>query len=429
MRVFVESFGCSANQADGAVLKGCLAEAGYDIAESVSAADIIVYNTCAVKGPTEDRMIELSRRVSKNKKVIIAGCLPLINLERLKHEMKHDAIIGPAAGASIVEAVKTVSRGQKLIAIEENKDNKPSLALPRIQRSSVVSIIPISYGCLGSCTYCCVVFARGRLRSYSVDEIVCRVRDDLDKGFREFWLTSQDTACYGRDIGTDLPKLLDSICRIRRDFRVRVGMMTPNFALDILEETVKAFGNDRVFKFAHLPVQSGDNEILRRMRRSYIVDGFREITNRFQTEFPQLTLATDVICGFPGENTEAFQRTLRLIEEVKPDVVNVSRFFARPKTPAAGMQREFVSLAETKRRSRMVTSVVKRISLVRNEGWVGWKGEILVDEVGRMSGSWIGRNFAYKPVAVVSSECLLGKTLTVKIVQAFPTYLEGEIVE
>lgn len=428
MRIFLKSFGCSTNQADGAVLAGCLEREGYELVDSVSAADVVVYNTCAVKGPTESRMIEVSKRVPEGKKLIIAGCLPLINYERLMKEVKFDGLAGPAAGDRIVDVVRGVLGGEKFSALGGSLDHKPPLMLPRIQSSSVLSVVPISYGCLGSCAYCCVVHARGRLRSYTVPEIIERTTEDVHKGFREFWLTAQDTACYGKDVGTNLAELLEAVCEIDGDFRVRVGMMTPNLAIDMVEELIHAFRHPKVFKFLHLPVQSGDDCVLKRMRRLYSVDDFEKVVHRFTASFPELTLATDVICGFPGESREAFESTLDLLNEVKPDVVNVSKFFIRPKTLAVEMQKDFVSLPEIKVRSVEAGVLAKKLAYERNKSWFGWKGEVFIDEVGKISGSWVGRNFAYKPVIVKSADSLLGKTLTVRIVEAFPTYLRGEIV-
>ena len=429
MRVLVKSFGCSTNLAGGAVLEGCLARAGYELVGSVSSADVIVLNTCAVKGPTENRMIEISKRVARKKRLIVAGCLPLINFGRLQKEVSFSGVAGPAAGEGIVEIVKRVSIGEKVIALEEALNGFPKLDLPRVQSSPVTSIVPVSYGCLGSCAYCCVVFARGRLRSCNIQDIVERVREDSDSGLREFWITSQDTACYGKDKGTSLAALLRALFSIDGKFRVRVGMMTPNHTLDILEELVQEFQDERIFKFIHLPVQSGDDDVLKLMRRFYCVNDFKRVVEAFRTRFPGMTLATDVICGFPGEGEEAFQRTLQLIKEVRPDVVNVSKFFARPKTAAAKMQKDFLPSSEIKRRSIMASALAKKLSLENNQRWVGWTGEILIDEVGKVPGSWVGRNFAYKPVVVKSASKLIGRFMPVRIIRAFPTYLEGDIIE
>jgi MiaB-like tRNA modifying enzyme len=429
MQVFIRSFGCSSNLADGEVLAGCLARAGYNLANSASSADVIIYNTCAVKGPTENRMIEILKRASSDKKVIVAGCLPLINFERLAKEVPADGITGPAVGDGIVNVVKSVLSGKKVVALEGAIEAKPSLNLPRLLLNPVVSIIPVSYGCLGSCAYCCVVFARGRVRSYGVHEIVEKAEEDLANGVREFWITSQDTGCYGRDIDTNLPELLRTICEIEGNFKIRVGMMTPNMTIDILDDLVKVFRSEKIFKFVHLPVQSGDDQTLKRMRRFYSRESFKKIVDAFRACFPDITLATDVICGFPGEGKKAFKKTLQLVESVKPDIVNVSKFFARPGTAAAEMRNDFVSSQEIRRRSNTVAKLASKVASERNMHWVGWTGAILVDEAGKVSDSWVGRNFAYKPIAVKTSENLLGTTLCVKVVKAFSTYLQAEIVE
>jgi len=426
-RVFIKSFGCSTNLADGEVMAGCLAEAGYVLVDGLVDADVVVYNTCAVKGPTENRMIDLLRRVPKDKKLVVVGCLPLINFERLRREVAFDGVAGPALGEKIVDVVRNVLKGGKVCALENADRAKPSLNLPRVRLNPVVGIIPISYGCLGSCAYCCVVFARGRLRSYTVDEITSRVRLDLANGVREFWLTSQDTACYGLDIGTSLSELLRAVCNADGDFKVRIGMMTPNMALKILDKLVEAYKSEKVFKFLHLPVQSGDNQVLARMRRFYTVEDFKQIVNAFRKAFPRITVATDVICGFPGETKEAFEKTLHLLEEIKPDIVNVSKFFARPRTPAAKMDGA-LPFSEVKERSTMLSRLASKIALEKNMEWVGWEGEILIDEPGTVPNSWVGRNFAYKPIVVNSTINLLGRAMRVRVLKSSPTHLEGKIL-
>jgi threonylcarbamoyladenosine tRNA methylthiotransferase CDKAL1 len=425
MRVFLKSYGCSANQADSEVLSGCLKKAGYKLACSASEADVVVVNTCAVKGPTENRVIDALRHAPKGKKLVVAGCLPLTSFERLCHEVQFDGVVGPAAGNDIVGVVDRVVAGEKVIALNASVNAKPSLCLPRLRSNPVISVVPANYGCLGSCAYCCVVFARGHLRSYELGEIIDRVREDLVTGAKEFWLTSQDLACYGREVGTNLAGLIEALVGVEGDFRIRVGMMTPSMVLDISEALIGAFRNEKVFKFVHLPVQSGDDGVLRRMRRCYTVQQFKTLVNAFRTAFPEVTLATDVICGFPGETQEAFENTLNLISEVKPDIVNVSKFFARPRTAAALMRNEFVELPEIKRRSTIASQLSKQTSMEKNQKWLNWIGEVLIDEKGKMPETWVGRNFAYKPIIVKSSQNLLGKKLNVRIVKAFSTYLSG----
>ncbi|MDH5450214.1 MAG: tRNA (N(6)-L-threonylcarbamoyladenosine(37)-C(2))-methylthiotransferase [Candidatus Bathyarchaeota archaeon] len=421
-QIYLKSFGCPTNLADGEFMVGCLSTVGYEIVENPEKATVIIYNTCAVKTPTENRMINILKKVPRNKKLIVTGCLPLINFERLKAEVEFNGVIGPSSGDRIIEVTRKVGSGEKVVILGNN--SKPSLELPRVRMNKVVSIVPINYGCLGACSYCCVQFARGQLRSYSIREIVERVNCDLNSGVREVWLTSQDTACYGKDIGTNLISLLDEICKIDEEFFVRVGMMNPNYALGMLDDLIQVFKDDRIFKFIHLPVQSGDNQVLKLMNRFYSVADFEKIVYQFRKEIPEITLATDVICGFPGEDDEAFNRSLKLVEGIRPDIVNISKFFPRPRS-TAGKSR--ISPQEVKKRSKRVAELCNRISFEKNKKWINLTVRVLIDEEGKRPASWIGRNFAYKPTVIKSNEPLFGRFLNTRIVKAFATYLEAEI--
>ncbi len=427
MQVFVRSFGCSANTADSEVLSGCLAAAGYTLTESEADADVVVYNSCAVKGPTENRIIDALKRIEPSKKVVVAGCLPLISFERLTREVHFDAAVGPAVGKDIVDVVRRVVNGETVLEFEDALTSMPGLDLPRKQTNPIISVIPINYGCLGSCSYCCVVHARGHLRSYEISEIVDRIKRDIGVGVKEFWITSQDTACYGKDIRTDLPALLKSITEVEGDFKIRLGMMTPSMVVPILDELIEAFHSDKIFKFVHLPIQSGDNDVLSQMRRFYTAENFKDIVGAFRNAFPQITLSTDVICGVPGEAPEAFEKTLSLISAVEPDIVNVSKFFARPKTAAYEMIVQALEKCEIKRRSAEAAKLAKQVALKRNQRWIGWTGEIVVDEKGKVPETCVGRNFAYKPVIVKCDAKSVGTKLHVRVVKAYGTYLLGVV--
>jgi threonylcarbamoyladenosine tRNA methylthiotransferase CDKAL1 len=426
-KIFIKNFGCSSNVADGEVLAGCLAQADFQIVASDTEADLLIYNTCAVKGPTENHLINEIKQAPKDKKIVVAGCLPKISFERMLREVHFDGAVGPAVGREIIDVVRRVFTGETVVNL--GTVEKPLLSLPRQPSNPVVSIVPINYGCLGSCAYCCVIQARGRLQSYSIQEIIQRIQTDISVGIKEFWITSQDTASYGRDLNTDLADLLFNIGILKGDFRTRVGMMTPNLVTDMQNRLICSFKSNKIFKFVHLPVQSGDDTVLQYMRRFYTAEEFRGIVDTFRATYPDLTLATDVIVGFPGETEEAFQNTLRLLEIVKPDVVNVSKFFARPNTLASKMTDGLVEKEETKRRSTIAAELTKRLSAERNLRWVGWTGEVLVDEKGKVEGTWVGRNFAYKPIVVKTHANLTGQTRQVRIIEAFATYLCGEIVE
>ncbi|MEJ2241964.1 MAG: tRNA (N(6)-L-threonylcarbamoyladenosine(37)-C(2))-methylthiotransferase [Candidatus Bathyarchaeota archaeon] len=422
-RIYVKNFGCSANLADGEFISGCLLQAGFNLVDKPQDAEILLYNTCAVKSPTENRIIDVLKKVSKDKLLVVTGCLPLVNFERLKNEVDFDAVTGPAPGVKIVDVMNQLDSGKRVISLASVLE--PSLYLPRIPTNKVISIVPINYGCLGGCSYCCVRYARGRLRSSSIKNVLERIKKDLTNGAKEVWLTSQDSACYGKDIGTNLSDLIYQICKIKEDFFIRIGMMNPNQTIEILDELVEAFKNEKVFKFLHLPVQSGDDNILRLMNRHYTTEDFKKIINTFRHEFPKLTVSTDVICGFPGESKDAFNHTKDLITEIEPDIVNVSKFFPRPRTPAAKL--EPISANEISRRSKEISNLTKKISFDKNKDWMKWEGKLLFDEKGKGK-TLMGRNFAYKTIVVEANETMLGKLVKIRINKVCPTYLKGVIV-
>lgn len=430
--IYVKNYGCTANRHDLEVMLAYLIKGGYEIIDVPELADVLLVNTCGVKTPTEDRVIFHLRSLSRLKKpIIIAGCLPKIDLPAIKKAVpNYSAIMDPYSVSKILLAVKKAEQNEKNNVFFSQKP-EIKLRLPKVRTNRLIEIIQIAEGCTGSCSFCCVKFARGRLFSYPKELIVSKAKKAVKNGVREIWITAQDTGAYGRDIGVNLIELLEEICRIEGKFFVRVGMMTPNHALEILDGLVNAYKNGKIFKFLHLPVQSGDDKVLKRMRRLYSVNDFKDIIGAFRASFPKATIATDVICGFPSETKEAFERTLRLIEDVQPDIVNVSKFFARPRTSAADMHEYFVNSQEIKRRSGIAAKLARKVAFERNQRWVGWTGEVLVDEVGKVPGSWVGRNFAYKPIVLKNSGSgdLIGKTFDVKVVEAFRTYLKGEIVE
>ncbi|MBX5326674.1 MAG: tRNA (N(6)-L-threonylcarbamoyladenosine(37)-C(2))-methylthiotransferase [Candidatus Bathyarchaeia archaeon] len=433
MKVFVQGFGCSSSIADAEVMAGCLRDAGFELVDCVEEADVVVYNTCGVKMPTENKMFHLLKAVPAEKRLVVAGCLPLINYPRLMRDARFDAVVGPAFGDRIVEVVKRVLNDEKVVFLNDSLRSKPRLNLPRARVNSIIGITPVAYGCVGECSYCCVKFARGALRSFRIDEIADYVEKSLKAGVKEFWFTGQDVAYYGQDIGVDFVDLLKHVCNVdaKENFWIRVGMMTPNGLKPFLESFTSFLsspeGKSHVFKFFHVPVQSGDDEVLKLMNRKYTIDDFRRVISTLKQTFPQATIATDVIVGFPGESEEAFEHTIQLVEKVKPDIVNVSKFFARPNTPAERMEKK-VDVAEIKRRSEEMAKIVRQIALQKNKAWVGWSGSVLIDEKGKNPNSWIGRNFAYKPIVIQCEDNLLGKTLNVHVVDAFQSHLKGEIV-
>jgi len=224
------------------------------------------------------------------------------------------------------------------------------------------------------------------------------------------------------DIGEDLSSLIDQVAQIPEDFRIRVGMMNPMFMPRIRDNLLKSFENTKVFRFLHIPVQSGSNVVLNDMKRGHTVETFKNVVSKFRTKFGSFTISTDIIIGYPSETQENFEETIELLKEITPDVVNISRYSRRPGTVAAEMPQ--IDVIEVKRRSKQATELINKISLENNKKWVGWKGDVLFDE--NLDGQIKGRNFAYKPI-FINEIAEIGQIYTVKVVDATIHSLIGEI--
>ncbi|MEM3587791.1 MAG: tRNA (N(6)-L-threonylcarbamoyladenosine(37)-C(2))-methylthiotransferase [Candidatus Jordarchaeaceae archaeon] len=425
--VHVLTYGCSMNQADTEIILGLLEKEGYSIAESDEQAEIIIINTCGVKEPTEKKILrEISRLSQLGKPFIICGCLPRINFEEVvRAGPNFAAILDTNSLFNIVDIVKRVKRGERgIINLEEKKGVK--LGNPRKLVNPVIAIIPIGEGCLGDCYYCCVKFARGKLLSYSPESILKEVETSLKMGCKEVWLTSQDTGAY-RWNGDRLPELLQKIVRLPFDFKVRIGMMNPKQTIPILDKLVDVYQNQKIYKFLHIPVQSGSNEILEAMNRGYTREQFTKIVETFKEGIPNITLSTDIIVGFPGETDEYFKESVNLIQEIKPDIVNISRFAPRPKTQAEKMENQIPGWI-IKERSRKLAKITQRIGEEKNKKWIGWKGKALISEKGAKEG-WIARNYAYKPILVQDPNLYLGEKIGVEITEAKQGYLIGKKIK
>lgn len=417
--IYVETYGCSANKFDSEIMIGILEKFGYTIS-GLKDADYLLINTCGVKQPTEEKIIHRLKQLSNiNKKIIVAGCLPKINLNRIRKTVPNfSAILDTNSIHKIDEIVKNIENGKSnIIYFSDKPEQKP--ILPKHSFNQVISIISISEGCLSSCSYCCTKFSRGSLISYKPSLIFEAVKHSINNGHKEIWITSQDNSCYGKDINTNLVELLNEICKIEGKYFIRIGMMNPSYLKDFLDDLIEIYKNEKIFKFLHLPVQSGSNKILKLMRRGYKVKDFLYCVKKFRKEIPKLTVSTDIIVGFPKENNSDFKKTIQLIEKIKPDIVNISKFGARPGTLA--LQMEQLDHKIINKRSSVLHKLVKEIQLKNNEKWLGWKGEILIDEKG-CKGNVIGRNSYYKPIVTKGK---IGTFKTIEIIDIHPTYLIG----
>ncbi len=406
-KIHIRTYGCSLNQSDSEAMAGLLKKAGFGITDSIKGADVVIINTCTVKQPTENKFLNYLSKLKKIKRhIIIAGCLPQTTPEKVSGF----SLVGPSNINHIVEVVEETLNNNQLVMLV--KDDNPRLNLPKVRKNNLIEIIPISSGCLGSCSYCIVKRSRGDLVSYDPSAIASQAGKAIRDGVREIWLTAQDTGCYGKDIGKDLPFLLEKLLSISGNFMIRLGMMNPNYALEFFDKLMRCYSSKKLFKFIHLPVQSGNDEILKRMNRRYTVKDFEQLIRMIRKEHPDMTIATDVICGFPGEDEKQFNDTVELVKRTKPQALNISRYWERPNTPASKMERK-LHPKYTKERSRLMNSAFDWIAYENNKRWIGWRGHVITDEYGK-DNTTIARNFAYKQV-VIPGKLKLGKVYDIKV--------------
>jgi len=316
--------------------------------------------------------------------------------------------------------IETTLSGSKVVALEDTDVSK--VGIPKVRLNPAVGIVEIANGCMSECTFCQTKLAKGDLQSYRIGDITRQVKRELADGCKEVWLSSTDNGCYGLDIDEDLSSLIDQVVQIPKDFRIRVGMMNPMFMPRIRDNLLKSFENSKVFRFLHIPVQSGSNVVLNDMKRGHTVETFKNVVNKFRTKFGSFTISTDIIIGYPTETQENFEETIELLKETTPDIVNISRYSRRPGTIAAEMPQ--IDMSEVKRRSKQATELINKISLENNKKWVGWKGNVLFDE--NLDGQIKGRNFAYKPI-FVNEVVEIGQICSVKVIDATTHSLIGEI--
>lgn len=420
--ICIKTYGCSANFAEAEMMKGLLSEADFKIVDSVEAAFIVILNICTVKG--DDSALKEIRKIKEEhpyKKIIISGCIPQHLIEQLRALVPEASLVNTHNIRKIVSVVEETLHDNPISILASNK--KPKINLPRIRKNNVVGIVPIATGCIGRCAYCSVKLIKGDLISYPEENILEEVRQCVRDRCKELWITAQDTGCYGIDRGTNIAELLKKILEIPGEFKIRLGMANPKSVLQNLEELIKIFKHEKMFKFLHIPVQSGNNKVLKSMNRPYEIEDYKHIIKRFREEIPEICIATDMIVGFPGETEEQFRDSLLLLDQTKPDVLNISRFIARPGTRAEKRENQIPG-GEIKERSRKMTSHFEWIAFSNNKKWKNWEGEILIDEHGK-DRTFVGRNYAYKPI-IVAGDFVLGQTRKVRVTDTTKFDLRAE---
>ena len=418
-KIWVEAYGCSASFADSEMISGLIVNGGHTLVQDPSIADLNLIVTCSVKDATATKMVHRIKQ-SQSKPLVVAGCLPKAEKHTVEKFAKNASMMGPNSIGKTLQVIETTLNGSKVVALDDTDLSK--VGIPKIRLNPAVGIVEISNGCMSECTFCQTKLAKGDLKSYRIGDIVRQVKSELADGCKEIWLSSTDNGCYGLDIKTDLPSLINEVNQIPGNFRVRIGMLNPMFMPRIRDNLLKSFENDKVFRFLHVPVQSGSNDVLNNMKRGHTVQTFIDVVRKFSAKFGSFTISTDIIVGYPTETREDFEETIELLKETRPDIVNLSRYSKRPGTDAAKMTQ--IDAAEIKRRSKRTTDLINEISLENNKKWIGWKGNVLFDE--NLHGQVKGRNFAYKPI-FVNDGIEIGQSHMVKVTDATNHSLVGEI--
>nr|CAB3229500.1 threonylcarbamoyladenosine tRNA methylthiotransferase [Phallusia mammillata] len=427
--IYLKTWGCTHNSSDSEYMAGQLAAYGYNITDLCEDADLWLLNSCTVKNPAEDHfrnMIEKGQKLGKQ--VVVAGCVPQ-GAPRQQY-IKGLSMIGVQQIDRVVEVVEETLKGNSVRLLGQKKVNGKktggaALSLPKIRRNPLIEIISINTGCLNACTYCKTKHARGNLGSYPVSEIVERAKQSFDEGVVEIWLTSEDTGAYGRDIGSSLPELLWQLVEVIPDgCMLRVGMTNPPYILEHLEEMAKILNHPRVYAFMHVPVQSGADRTLYEMQREYTVGEFSHVVDFLREKVPGISIATDIICGFPTETPEDFEETLELCKKYKFPSLFMNQFFPRPGTPAAKMTQ--IDRKEIKKRTKKLSEVFSSYEPYGHQ--LGKRQTVLVTEIAHDKVHYVAHNKYYEQVIVDMEEDLMGKMFEVDIIETGKHYLRGRRV-
>jgi tRNA-2-methylthio-N6-dimethylallyladenosine synthase len=434
MKYYIWTSGCQMNVADSTRVASSLEELGYRPTRQAENADVIVLNTCVVRQSAEDkaygRLTSLRPLKVKRPEIVInlMGCLVGV-----KGNPKL------AVSFPFVDVFSPPSDPRPLVEYLINQDGKADdlaettrrhalmdevLMLPQDDRDHLVSaFVPVVLGCSHACTFCVIPYRRGAEKSRPVETIAREVKTLTKQGVREVTLLGQIVDRYGLDLEerTNLPELLYTIHDIEGLDRIRFLTSHPNWLTDELLDSVAEL--PKVCEHIEVPVQAGDDEILRRMRRGYTSDDYRHLVEKIRRRIPNVMIANDIIVGFPGETREQFQRTYQLLEELRLDVVHLARYSPRPETVATRRMVDDVSEDEKMERFRALEELQARIAAEINAQYLGQEIEILVE--GKQRGRWKGRTRTNKLVFFEAPENVQGKFVKVHIEWTGPWSMRG----
>lgn len=438
LKVFVQTFGCQQNEADSERLLGTAISLGYEKSDSLDNADLIIYNTCAVREHAELKALsktgQLKHIKAKNPELVVGlwGCM--VSQEHRVDDIKNkypyvDFVAGTNMLHRLPEILCDVMTHDRRRYYVDDEDYSIVEGVPVTRENDLKAWLSIMYGCNNFCTYCVVPYVRGRERSRKAEDIIAEAKELVAEGYKEITLLGQNVNSYGKNTdGPGFAELLKGICEIEGDFWVRFMTSHPKDVSDELIEVIK--NNDKVAKHFHLPVQSGSNRILKLMNRNYTRERYLELVEKLRKAVPDITLTTDIIVGFPDETEADFVETLDIINKVGFDSIYSFIYSKRKGTPAEKMQDPYTYEQKTERFARLMDLHHTKITEI-NKGYIGKTIRVLCEtENKENSTEYSGRctgNKLIKFTAPAGSE-LYGKFVNVKITKAGDVQLYGEMV-
>ena len=426
-RFHVWTIGCQMNEADSAKIAATLQEAGYTATPNEQDADIVILNSCVVRQAAEDKVagklnsLVRLKRERPDVSVVLTGCMVTNQQDRLRERFPHvDLFFDPSDFTELEKVAPEVSD------LSDDLAELPHYyAEPGSSTSAVSAFVPIIYGCNFLCSYCIVPYRRGKERSRPVADIVAEVERLAAGGVREVTLLGQTVNAYGHDLpeNPNLADLLRAVGTIPRIARLRFLTSHPKYMSDGIIEAMADV--PAVCEHMNLPVQAGDNDVLRRMRRTYTRDYWFDRIQLTRERMPEVTVATDIIVGFPGETESQFLQTFDLLERTRCDKVHLAMYSPRPGTLSARWEDD-VPHIEKQRRHRELEKLQERILTEINAERLGKTYEVLVE--GRSKGRWTGRTRGNTLMHFDDDRDLNGKLVDVRVTRTSPWFLMGEPV-
>jgi len=401
MRVYIETYGCALNKSDEALIVSVLAQRGHLVVSSIEEADVIIINTCIVRQETEYHMASRIRAlheycVRTGKKLIVAGCMAKIEPYTVSLIAPIASLVSPQNADKIHIAVE---RSDRVLLISGSR----SRDVIGVCRGSSIIPIPIQEGCLSNCSFCIAKHARRQLVSHSVEAIVKAVQEAVGSGAVEIELTGMDLGVYGIDLYKRrvLPDLIwEIVSKVPGNYMVRIGMINPEHLLKFLDELIAVLKeSEKIYKFLHIPLQSGSNRILRLMGRKYTVEEYKSIVKEVKSKIPEVSIATDIIVGFPGESDEDFEETVRVMKELEFERVHIAGYSIRPLTLASSMRQ--VNTQAKKKRLELALKTAMSTGIKVREKYLNSTVSCFITEKNK---TWIGRLSNYIPVVIRGSE-------------------------